>query len=255
MDEYNIYDNQIECAHCGEHFSFELTRCPACGVSVYPDGEVDDELRGDRISNLFDVIGTPLYNFLVALVAWVSAVCLSLVIYIPLRRVFTSKPSDFVLQILITLAVVVGAFASGYFSARFARIRRLELGIVVGALCAFITIPLLGRDFQNLWSAVLSPVTIFGWGAVVLSGYGGAWLATEHVREKMTSELFQYVKSESQLYQDLISRVGHDQAIAERLIEYERRRAPKSSRSDLIRLAIERWDRDNRGIYKSGINN
>ena len=33
-------DNEIECARCGAHFYYELTRCPNCGVNVYePDEE------------------------------------------------------------------------------------------------------------------------------------------------------------------------------------------------------------------------
>ena len=33
-------ENEIECARCGAHFYFELTRCPNCGVNLYePEGE------------------------------------------------------------------------------------------------------------------------------------------------------------------------------------------------------------------------
>jgi hypothetical protein len=48
------------------------------------------------------------------------------------------------------------------------------------------------------------------------------------------------------LYQDLLSKVRGDAATAERLIEYERERAPNASREELIRRAIERWEDDNR---------
>ncbi len=35
-------DDELECARCGAHFHYELTRCPNCGVSVYePDEELD----------------------------------------------------------------------------------------------------------------------------------------------------------------------------------------------------------------------
>ena len=33
-------DYVIECARCGAHFYYELTRCPKCGVNLY---EPDDE--------------------------------------------------------------------------------------------------------------------------------------------------------------------------------------------------------------------
>lgn len=47
------------------------------------------------------------------------------------------------------------------------------------------------------------------------------------------------------LYQELLSKVDWDSAMADRLIEYERKRAPTADRNELIRRAIERWDRDN----------
>ena len=28
-------EDEIECGRCGAYFSYELTRCPSCGVSVY----------------------------------------------------------------------------------------------------------------------------------------------------------------------------------------------------------------------------
>jgi predicted nucleic acid-binding Zn-ribbon protein len=33
-------DDEIECARCGAHFYYELTRCPKCGVNLY---EPEDE--------------------------------------------------------------------------------------------------------------------------------------------------------------------------------------------------------------------
>ena len=37
-------DDEIECARCGAHFYYELTRCPKCGVNLYePDDEPDRE--------------------------------------------------------------------------------------------------------------------------------------------------------------------------------------------------------------------
>ena len=48
------------------------------------------------------------------------------------------------------------------------------------------------------------------------------------------------------LYRNLLAKVGQDESLAERLIEYERTRTPHASRDDLIRSAIARWERDNR---------
>ena len=45
-------DNEIECARCGAHFFYELTRCPNCGVSVYGEEEENDTAAPARRSGL-----------------------------------------------------------------------------------------------------------------------------------------------------------------------------------------------------------
>ena len=46
------------------------------------------------------------------------------------------------------------------------------------------------------------------------------------------------------LYSDLVHRVGGDRSVADRLIEYERERAPHVSGDELVKRAIERLERD-----------
>jgi len=48
----------------------------------------------------------------------------------------------------------------------------------------------------------------------------------------------------SPFYSDLVHRVGGDRSVADRLIEYERKRAPHVSRDELVKRAIERLERD-----------
>ena len=48
------------------------------------------------------------------------------------------------------------------------------------------------------------------------------------------------------LYGDLLRKVGGDRATAERLIAYERKRAPYAGRDELVKRAIQRWELDNR---------
>jgi hypothetical protein len=47
------------------------------------------------------------------------------------------------------------------------------------------------------------------------------------------------------LYNDLLQKVGGDRDIMDRLIEFERARAPQSTRRGWIQSAIQRWARDN----------
>ncbi|MFB2898381.1 hypothetical protein ACE1CI_36150 [Aerosakkonemataceae cyanobacterium BLCC-F50] len=51
---------------------------------------------------------------------------------------------------------------------------------------------------------------------------------------------------EIQLYNSLLQRSQGDRKQVDRLIDYERRRSPNSSRADLLQSAIDRWERDRR---------
>jgi len=51
--------------------------------------------------------------------------------------------------------------------------------------------------------------------------------------------------SKERLFHNLLVKTRNDKELANRLIEYERKRKPKASEEDLIRNAIERWEYDN----------
>jgi hypothetical protein len=53
-------------------------------------------------------------------------------------------------------------------------------------------------------------------------------------------------RSHSAGYRQLLRRAGGDQNLVERLIAYEKQRAPAASREECIERAIMRWDRDKR---------
>jgi hypothetical protein len=59
-------------------------------------------------------------------------------------------------------------------------------------------------------------------------------------------EIFGDALDASILYNDLLQKVGGDRAVVDRLIEFERARAPQSTRRKLIENASQRWERDNR---------
>jgi hypothetical protein len=50
----------------------------------------------------------------------------------------------------------------------------------------------------------------------------------------------------SRLYEDLLVKCRRDKGVADRLIEYERKRKPNAGELELIENAIERWEKDNR---------
>ena len=47
-------------------------------------------------------------------------------------------------------------------------------------------------------------------------------------------------------YDDLVKAARGDKALANRLIDFERKKAPEASKERLARLALERWERDRR---------
>jgi predicted nucleic acid-binding Zn-ribbon protein len=49
------------------------------------------------------------------------------------------------------------------------------------------------------------------------------------------------------LYNDLLQKVRGDRAAVDRLIEFEKASAPKSTRRAWIQSALQHWERDNRG--------
>jgi hypothetical protein len=59
-------------------------------------------------------------------------------------------------------------------------------------------------------------------------------------------ELFTGALREAMLFDDLLRKVGGDRSVTERLIEYERRQRPDTTRLTCIQNAISRWEQENR---------
>ena len=127
-------ENEIECARCGAHFYFELTRCPNCGVNLY-EPEDDAEEKSTPKKGIFDSIKDGF------------------------RRVF-NKP----------------------------------------------------------YSA---------------------------------DEVFGDAFNQAILYNDLLQKVGGDRSTADRLINHESQLSPRATRMTCIKNAIQRLERDNRGVGQS----
>ena len=104
-------------------------------------------------------------------------------------------------------------------------LKRLIAGIVIFALSAYLVMCLTAK-IQYL---------IF---AIILTFFLAKYVMQEYSNTGS--------RKEKQLYQKLLQRSRGDRQLVERLIEYERRRSPDSSRIDLLQSAIYRWQRDNR---------
>jgi hypothetical protein len=77
-------------------------------------------------------------------------------------------------------------------------------------------------------------------------------LAIESVLRKMCGEphpaedLFTGILKQKELFDDLLRKVGGDQSVVERLIEYERQQKPNATRLTCLQNAISRWENENR---------
>lgn len=82
-----------------------------------------------------------------------------------------------------------------------------------------------------LWAAVLVPLVI-----------GGIRLRSWRLDRSNNTDC----GLERQAYEQLVRRSAGDRTLADRLIEFERRRSPNASRLQLIQDALAQWDRDRR---------
>jgi hypothetical protein len=77
-------------------------------------------------------------------------------------------------------------------------------------------------------------------------------LAIESLKRKLRKEphpaedLFTGAMQEAILFNDLLSKVGGDRSVVERLIEYERGQRSNATRLTCLQSAISRWEQENR---------
>jgi len=241
-----IYDNEIECAQCGSSFYHELTRCPNCGTSVYPLDNSEELWEGFEQKDPLDTFAMVSNSVGVVFAGLFAASLITLSPYFFIKRFIT--PSDYLgMQALIFTITVVGALGGGFIAGRFSKHRASFHGIVVGFLSVGLALLLTAFEVDinnmNKFPPVYMP--IIGWGLVTLAGLVGAELAIRWAQKAALEGLFTSKKSEKDLYQDLLRKVRHDHMVANRLVEYERQRAPNASNAYLIQNAINRWERDN----------
>jgi hypothetical protein len=128
----------------------------------------------------------------------------------------------------------LGAFTAGYWAGIQTKDRPwlyalFATGVLFGVSMLFNTLP------DNAISLLLG----------LVGGPLGAWLAARGGFSSLGVNL-RMPEREDQLYQTLLLRVRQDRYMADRLIDFERRRSPNAPRSRLIQDAIERIERDRR---------
>ena len=266
----NLNDHTLECPRCGRVFSLELTRCPQCGLNIYPDDEDDPTVgaHGMRPSGMRpDGISPPdvlpdslpssgLGEALGGIVlGWIVAGAVSFMLHMFASRAGTLETLPILWRVALFLAAPLGALLGGYAGEAMAHQRRwaaVGLGVLVGAGAAALSLL-----FETRWRLVTLHVVmetgmLANYALCLLLGALGAWLSSAGAPDGEAHGASQRTDStpgmswEDLMYRDLLTRVRFNRDTAERLVEYERRLAPEADRYTLLRNAVERLDRDRR---------
>jgi hypothetical protein len=243
--KHNFEEHQIECPRCGEEVYYELIHCSNCGLNFYQTDEQGDwwegeETGGGKHAPWLDV------SIAALLLGWIVSGLISFGLHYLTAQIFESPSTAFMAQLVVFIASPLGAFVGGWITIAIAERRAIAHGMVIGLLSIgdAILLEAYWRDlnFENL----LKTTTILGWGFTLMAALLVTHLYMKRVRLNMVEALFFPTESESRLYEELSIKVGYDPERVERLIDYERQRAPQESRAELIKRAIQRWNRDNR---------
>jgi len=235
----DLENNDMECARCGGTFHIEETHCPHCGVSIY-EPEDEQKPQNSAFTDIQDALRLPFAIF----IGWFIAAFIGLLLYIPIRFALTEAPTITFVVILSTITLSIGGFSGGFLYQRISQ-QRSNFGnasLILFSVVIGIAIFLTEGSSLFLWQffSILSLLLI---GA---ASFMGVRLADKMMRQIMINDLFAPVVESQKRYLELLTKVGNDRDVAERLIEHERRFTPKATRNILVENAIKRWERDNR---------
>lgn len=236
----------------------EFTRCPKCGLNMYPEDEEDDSTGSygthlDELEERASGVGDALLAVFLGLIV---AGAVSFVLHMFASRAGTADSLPTEWRIMLFLAGPLSALVGGYASGAFERRERLPaagLGALVGVGAAA-----LGVLFETRWrlvtpQVIVEPSMLAQYALCLLFGALGGWLNGETgaaflagVKQPRQKEV-KGMSWEDLMYRDLLTRVRYNRDTAERLIEYERKLTPEAERFTLINNAIDRLDRDRGG--------
>jgi hypothetical protein len=235
MNETEI---NIICPRCGAKVYYELNQCPQCGLDFYPEQE-------EIISDKEDYSPAWLHSLKGIIPGWMVAGIIVFLFHYLLAQFFTPNSLNLTGSIILFLAGPLGAFAGGYTVS--AIVRRQE---IIHALAIFLSTVIVVILLDTHWwdvsvSFLLLPLSVINWLVILVSAIGGALFYPALQRGGIKWPHWSNGE-DKRLYQDLVIKARYDHDRVERLIEYERRRTPSASRKELIKSAIDRWERDNR---------
>ena len=249
-------DNTIECPNCGEVFSLEFTRCPKCGLNMYPEDEPAGAAPGmqpDEAEGRSPGAGEAVLAVILGLIL---AGTLSFIVHMFASRTATGTGLPETWRIGLLMASPLGAVVGGYsmgLVGQHGRMAGAGAGALVGAGCAALAVL-----FETRWRLVtpqvlVEPSMLAMYALCILGGAVGGWLSGKSEAAFLAGGTAPAKKEakgvswEDLMYRDLLTRVRYNRDTAERLIEFERRKTPEADRYTLIRNAVERLERDRGG--------
>ncbi len=194
------------------------------------------------------------------LIGWGIAVA----VFIGIRYVFSPIWDVQVRTIIILAGIPLGAMAGGYYvgrnSARYALLQSFLIAILEMLVLWLLRMMPLNWIIAAVTLAaapvgmiIAQRLAFSASGTIFISSrsYGSArnfYSPPPPPRKRITDPITRLLDRwrANRLYQQLLHRVRMDHEIADRLIDYERRRTPYARRETLIRNAMERLSRDNR---------
>lgn len=225
----------IECPHCGVKVPFEYSNCPECGHSLYPE-EVEENQKPEISSPWLASLGA-------VILGWLAASLVAFCIHFLVSQFYTPKSIHILGQVLLFLSGPIAALVGGYVASALAKRQFLIYGLGIAPL-AMINAVLLETHWQEMSLASVIQPGVWSNGVLILAaGMAGGWI---YSKTRYGIQWPNWKRNqENKLYRDLLMKARYDHDRADRLIEYEHRRFPNSQRAELIKSAIERWERDN----------
>jgi hypothetical protein len=238
-----LENSELECPNCGANVYYELTRCPKCGWNFYDPDANEDPAETEREGGE----GSGWLNSLKAVfVGWLAAAALAFGFHYAVSRLYAPEALELPGWVALFLSGPVATLAGGYLAGVNAKSKPGVHGLIVGILTIGSAL-LLESHWREVTPGILTdPLIWINWMLVILAGAGGDLIYAKLNAQRPVELPRWLVLREEDLWQDLLAKVGYDQATAERLIAFERTKAPQAVRSMLIQNAIERWMRDNR---------
>ena len=248
-EESHTFNNEIECTQCGKSFYFELSRCPNCGMRVHPDENPLEADLGWEVApsrDYFEELSRKLTPWIAVFLGLIASFLVASFGFFGLSRAFPVFTDGQIGRVILLATTPLSAFLGGYLAAAIEKINPVRQGLGVGVSAILVAIILTAFERDLTVEPWIVGETIPWWLSIIFGGGLGGALWGRLRQDTMINALFSDFPDESELFRDLLAKVGHDTERVERMVDYEKKFMPNGTRRTLLESAIDRWNKDNR---------